>query len=78
MLMECDVASLTVGGGTEGNMACAFHPRFKAGLVPQLQKAVRDEILQVEVARAAVALVPACRAEKAAVHCSTVGCERSW
>ena len=39
-------------------MVCAFLPRFKADLVPQLQKAVREEILQVELARVAVARVP--------------------
>ena len=53
MLRECDVAGLTVPELKAALVQRGLRiPRFKAGLVPQLEKAVREENLQAEAARA--------------------------
>ena len=53
MLRECDVAGLTVPELKAALVQRGLRiPRFRAGLVPQLEKAVREENLQAEAARA--------------------------
>jgi hypothetical protein len=66
MLRECDVTALTVPELKAALVQRGLRiPRFKAGLVPQLEKAVREENLQA-AARAEAARAEAARALKAA------------